>query len=84
MEQMETVMPTYTLKDLKTNDTWEVFCSWDELQIIINEMPNVQQVMSAPKIVSGQGSLLSKTDNGWKDNLQRIKDGSGSGNTIKI
>ena len=47
-------------------------------------MPNVQQVMSAPKIVSGQGSLLSKTDNGWKDNLQRIKDGSGSGNTIKI
>ena len=84
MEQMETVMPTYTLKDLKTNDTWEVFCSWDELQIILNEMPNVQQVMSAPKIVSGQGSLLSKTDNGWKDNLQRIIDGSGSGNTIKI
>ena len=77
-------MPTYTLKDLKTNDIWEVFCSWDELQTMLDEMPNVKQVMSAPKIVSNQGSLLSKTDNGWKDNLSRIKDGSGRGNTIKI
>jgi hypothetical protein len=26
---------------------------------------------------------LSKTDQGWKDNLARIKAGSGRGNTIK-
>ncbi len=77
-------MPTYTLKDNKTGNTWEVFCSYDELQVILDEMPNVGQVLSAPKIVGGTGSLLSKTDNGWKDNLQRIKDGSGQGNTIKV
>ena len=40
--------------------------------------------MKFPGIVSGQGSLLSKTDNGWKDNLRRIKAGSGRGNTIKV
>jgi len=47
-------------------------------------MPNVSQVLSAPKIVSGTGSLLSKTDDGWKENLTRIKSGSGRGNTIKV
>jgi len=77
-------MPTYTLKDNKTGDTWEIFCSYDELQVTLDEMPNISQVLSAPKIVGGTGSLLSKTDGGWKDNLQRIKDGSGRGNTIKV
>lgn len=77
-------MPTYTLKDNKTGDTWEIFCSYDELQVTLDEMQNVSQVLSAPKIVGGTGSLLSKTDGGWKDNLQRIKDRSGQGNTIKV
>ena len=42
-----------------------------------------QGVLTFPKIVSSTGSLLSKTDQGWKDNLARIKAGSGRGNTIK-
>ena len=37
-----------------------------------------------PGVVSSQGSLLSKTSDGWKDNLKRIKDKSGRGNTIKV
>ena len=84
MEQLEKNMPTYTLKDNKTGDTWEFFGSYEELQIALDEMPNVSQVLSAPKIVSGTGSLLSKTDDGWKENLKRIKSGSGRGNTIKV
>ena len=37
-----------------------------------------------PAIVGGAGSLLNKTDDGWKDNLKRIKEGSGKNNTIKV
>jgi len=77
-------MPTYTLKDIKTQHTWDVVCSWNELQVTLDEMPDVIQVLTAPKIVSGTGSLLGKTDDGWKENLNRIKSGSGSGNTIKV
>lgn len=77
-------MPTYTLKDNKTGNTWEIFCTYEELQITLDEIPNISQVLSAPKIVSGTGSLLSKTDDGWKENLTRIKSGSGRGNTIKV
>ena len=42
------------------------------------------KVIKFPGIVSHQGSLLSKTDNGWKDKLKQIKKGSGAGNTIKV
>lgn len=84
METMEETMPTYTLKDIKTQHSWEVVCSWDELQTTLDEMPDVIQVLTAPKIVSGTGSLLGKTDDGWKENLNRIKSGSGRGNTIKV
>lgn len=77
------IMPSYTLKDIKTGDTWDVVCSWKELQEMLDNLPDVIQAPSAPKIVSGTGSLLSKTDDGWKEVLSRVKTGSGRANTIK-
>lgn len=76
-------MPTYTLRDIKTNNEWDVVCSYDELQIILDEMPDVVKVLSTPKIVTGVGSLHSKVPDGFKDKLNQIKKGSGKGNTIK-
>lgn len=76
-------MPTYTLKDSKTNDQWEVICSWDELQTILNEQPDVKQVLVAPKIVSSRmGNNDLKVPDGFKDLQKRIKKGSGRGNTV--
>lgn len=77
-------MPSYTLKDTKTNDIWDVICSYDELQVILNEMPNVVQMLSTPKIVSGVGSLQSKVPSGFNDLLHKVKSGSGKDNTIKL
>ena len=76
-------MPSYTLKDTKTQHTWDVVCTWDELQDTLDAMPDVIQVLSTPKIVSGVGSTLSKTDDGWKEVLNKVKSGSGRDNTIK-
>ena len=76
-------MPTYTLRDIKNNNEWDVNCSYEELQTILNEMPDVIKVLSTPKIVSGVGSLQSKVPDGFKDKLNQIKKGSGEGNTIK-
>jgi len=77
-------MPTYTLRDVKNNNQWDVNCSYEELQTILNEMPDVIKVLSTPKIVSGVGSLQSKVPDGFKDKLNQIKKGSGEGNTIKV
>ena len=80
-------MPNYTLNkwvDAKSRYVeWDVDCRSDEIQAICDEY-NAERVLKFPGIVSQQGSLLSKTDDGWKDNLKRIKDKSGKGNTIKI
>jgi hypothetical protein len=76
-------MPTYTLRDIKTQNQWDVVCSYEELQNILDEMPDVVKVLSTPKIVTGVGSLQSKVPDGFKDKLNQIKKGSGKGNTIK-
>jgi len=76
-------MPTYTLRDIKTQNQWDVVCSYDELQTILDEMPDVVKVLSTPKIVTGVGSLHGKVPDGFKDKLNQIKKGSGKGNTIK-
>ena len=79
-------LPKYTLKkwvDAKRRYVeWDIECPADEVQAICDEY-NAERVFKFPGIVSGQGSLLSKTDQGWKDNLARIKANSGRGNTIK-
>ena len=75
-------MPTYTLRNKKTEEMWQVFCSYNEMKEKLDDKIELVPVM--PNIVSGIGSVLSKTDDGWKDNLKRIKDNSGKGNTIKV
>ena len=78
-------MPTYTVKDIKTNSQWDVSCSYAELQQMLDNSPDLIKVLSTPNFsYGGVGSLLSKTDDGWKDRLKQIKDGSGKGNTIKV
>lgn len=74
-------MPTYTLRNKRTEQMWQTLCSYDEMKSQLNDEVELVPVM--PNIVSGVGSLMSKTDDGWKDNLKRIKEGSGRGNTIK-
>ena len=39
-----------------------------------NAKGSSEYVMSAPMIVSDVGSLLSKTDNGWKEVLSKVKE----------
>ena len=74
-------MPTYMLRNKRTDETWQVLCTYKEMKERLND--EVELVPVFPNIVSGVGSLLSKTDDGWKETLKRIKSGSGKGNTIK-
>jgi hypothetical protein len=76
-------VPTYTVKNTKTNETYDVFCKYSELQELL-KVDGVEQVLSTPLIVTGTGSLLSKTSDGWKDTLKEIKKSSARNNTIKV
>ena len=77
-------VPNYTLRNIKTKESFIVNCSYIELQEKLNADSDLIQMLVMPAIIGGAGSLLSKTDNGWKDNLKRIKEGSGKNNTIKV
>ena len=70
-------MPTYTLKDIKTQEEWDVRCSYEELQTILDEMPDVSQVLKFPAMVTQAGSTLSKTSGDWRDLLKKIDKNAG-------
>lgn len=75
-------MPTYTLKDIKNQEVWDIRCSYSDLQKMLEENQDIVQVMTAPAIVSGTMSTLRRAGGEWKDLLGKIKKGSGKGNTI--
>ena len=77
-------MPSYTLRNKQTNKTYNVVCTWDELQEKLKE-PNIEKVLSTPAFVSGvSGGQGKRVPDGFKDLKRRIKENSGRGNTIKV
>ena len=77
-------MPNYTLRNIKTKENFIVNCTYTQLQDKLNRDSDLIQMLVMPAVIGQTGSNLSKTDDGWKDNLKRIKEGSGKDNTIKV
>lgn len=75
-------MPTYMLRNKRTDETWQVLCTYEEMKKRLND--EVVLVPVFPKIVSGVGNLHSKVPDGFKDRLGQIKKTSGRDNTIKL
>lgn len=74
-------MPTYTLENLKTGSVEERFCSWSEVEILLNSK-QYKLIPSAPSIVSGVGTTVGKIDRGFNDVLKSIKKAN-RGSTIQ-
>ena len=67
-------MPTYIVTDTEKGETFEKFCSWNELEVFLKENPKYKKELSAPKIVSGIEGRTFKVDDGFKENMQRISE----------
>lgn len=66
-------MPRYTFLDNDTDEIFEIDLKISEREIFLNANPNLKQlILDAPSIVAGVGSIDSKMDSGWKEQLQRI------------
>lgn len=77
-------MPSYTMKNTKTNETKEMVLSLQEREEFLKNNSDWVQLLSTPKIVSGLKGALARSDDGWKENLKRIKKGSARNNTINV
>jgi len=76
-------MPTYTFINVETNEEVTSVMSLSEREEFLKDGKFKQKIIS-PKIVSQSGSTLSKTSDGWKDTLKKIKAGSAKNNTINV
>lgn len=69
-------MPTYTVRNKKTEIEFQVFCTWSELQELLKTDKNFQQLLSAPALVGDhvvkQGD--GKMDGGMKEVFSKIGD----------
>ena len=65
-------MPTYIITNTETNQSFEKFCTWNELETFLSENPNFKKELSAPNFVSGIEGKTLKVDGGFKENMQRI------------
>lgn len=67
-------MPLYDFKNLKTGEVETKMMSIASMEEYTKD-PNIVQVLAAPKLVSGVGGTLSRTDDGWKEVQDKIKSG---------
>jgi len=65
----------------ETGEEKDMILSLSEREQLLSEGEWKQKLTTA-KFVSQHGSTLSKTDNGWKEVLSRVKSGSSKSNTI--
>jgi hypothetical protein len=74
-------MPTYTMKNLETEEVNDVILSFSERDEMLAS-GKYEQMLATPKLVSSVQSTLSRTSGDWKNLMTKIKKGSGRGNTV--
>ena len=66
-------MPLYTLKDTKTLEEWDVNVPYEELQTILDELPDVIRVWKPNPFITIHGSTMSRTDTDFRSHLKSLK-----------
>ena len=65
-------MPTYTIRNRKTQTTFEVFCKYPELQEMLENDLDLVQMLTAPAIVGDH--VVKRMDGGMKEVFSKIGD----------
>ena len=64
-------MPLYDFQDTETGEEFELQLKLSEREEFLKANPNVKQLLSAPRIVSGVDGLR-KVDDGFKEVLSKV------------
>ena len=63
-------MPTYSFSNKNSSEIFDMFLSISEREDYLKNNPHIEQLISAPAIVSG---ISKKPDAGFRDILKNIK-----------
>jgi hypothetical protein len=64
-------MPIYEFRDKTTGEEWEEFLSFSGREEKLKDS-NIEQVITAPAIISGIAGVTHKNDSGFTDMMSRI------------
>lgn len=64
-------MPIYQFRNKTTGEEWEEFLSFSGREEKLKD-PEIEQVVSAPAIISGIAGVTYKNDSGFGDMMSRI------------
>lgn len=79
-------MPIYEFKNTETGELTEKVLSISEYDDYLKDNPTLVRYYSptsSPGLISDSQSPLRRAGNEWRNHLDRMKAGSGRGNTIK-
>jgi hypothetical protein len=65
-------MPIYQFRNTESGEEFEDILSISEKEDLLSKNPHIKQVPTSFAIVSGVGSLDSKTDDTWKEVLAKV------------
>lgn len=65
-------MPTYLFRNKDTNEEFEEFMSISARETFLLENPNVEQIHTPNRVISGRNDVVSGTDSSWKEVLSKI------------
>ena len=57
-------MPSYTLRNIKTKEEHDVFCTYTQLQELLELEPNFIQKLTAPKVIAGRSGSIKVPQRG--------------------
>ena len=75
-------MPTYTMKNLETDEVREMILSLSERENLL-ATGKFKQELATPGFITMPGGTLSKTSGDWRNLMTKIKKEAGRGNTVK-
>ena len=65
-------MPIYQFRNKVTGEEWDMLLSMSAREEYLTDNPDVEQVVTAPRIISGIAGVTHKNDSGFGDMMQRI------------
>jgi len=65
-------MPIYEFRVKETGETFDEFLTYNQKLEFLEENPDLEEVIGAPRFISGIAGVTHKNDSGFNDLLNRI------------
>ena len=69
---MKIIMPIYEFRIKEASETFDKFLTYTQKLEFLQNNPEVEEIIGAPRLISGISGVTHKTDSGFNDLLNRI------------